>query len=109
MKKNKFVLPDAWYVVVNNENIYALTQWRYDNITGERDLSNKIVGMCKSTYEGLVYSKEHNPVTNVSGEGYDFGQEITFGQFKKYVLGEDFDENEDLTYLVKIFEKLNIK
>ena len=107
MKKDDFVLPEAWYVVVTKENSQALASWRLGENADVRSFNGKIIGLSKNTHgEDISFSKEHNPVGAIKGDNYDFGQEITFDQFKKYVL---FEEPEDLTYLIDFFKKLNIK
>lgn len=82
MKKN--IYKEAWYVIVTEENKDVLRKWR-----GCTYLSvGHICGMCKS-YNGRL-SKEHNPKNLIKKDGdYDFGEEITFEQFKKYVLKEE--------------------
>jgi len=73
---NEFTLPASWYITVTEENKAALTKWRGYNLT---------VGYITGMYDwGRRIAKEHN--ARYDGKGW--GIEITFDQFKKYVLEE---------------------
>lgn len=79
-KTSDFVLPKYWYVVITEENAEILTKWR-----GARNLLKvgQVVGIA------IDGSKGHNPLYSTDCF-HNF--EITFEQFKKYVLKEDTDE-----------------
>jgi len=104
----EFILPDNWYILVTEENATDVLTWRFedsyeikDNIT----FLDKIVGM------DIDGCKGHNPKDQIkSKDGYDFGNEITYKQFKKYVLKVDDKpvEKEDLSYLIPFLHNLNI-
>mgnify|MGYP003602449288 CR=1 FL=1 len=53
----------------------------------------------------FIPGEGHNKITEIKGWNYDFGQEITYDQFKKYVLKQ---QEEDYSYLIKLFKELNI-
>lgn len=72
----------GWYVVVTDDNESTLKEWRGT----PSSLKNRITGMC---LDNGKLSKEHNPVGDNKGPGYDFGEEITFEEFKVLVLGEE--------------------
>ena len=76
----EFVLPKYWHVVVTEENKEILSKWRFTN--SKYSLS---VGQITGIHE--FGTKEHNPICSREG----FGIEITFEQFKKYVLKESVD------------------
>jgi len=72
--ESEFVLPESWHIVVTSNNKEILSKWRKVELE-----CNQITGMHSW---GHRTTKEHNPVTSKDG----FGIEITFDQFKKYVL-----------------------
>ncbi len=75
---NEFVLPEIWYVRVTEENKDVLSKWR------DTELSvGSITGMFKFS-EGSKPSKEWNRTVNK-----EWKNEITYEQFKKYVLKEE--------------------
>lgn len=79
---NQFVLPEIWYVRVTEENQEVLSKWRQicPVYTGN------IVGMCKLINENCI-KKGHTASGRTKGKTYDFGEEITFEQFKQEILG----------------------
>ena len=79
----EFVLPQTWWVRVTKENIDVLKQWRFNNTISRLEIG-WVVAMA---YNGHSFNKEHNnePYTN----NYDFGVEITYQQFLKYVLKQE--------------------
>jgi len=84
-KTEEFVLPDRWHVVVTEENQEILSRWR--EYLGMLPIDN-IVGICNK--DG---NKGNNPKSSLVGKDYDFGKEITFDQFKKYVLKDQVKSN----------------
>jgi len=92
--EEEFVLPEIWYIIVTKENQDVVTKWR--EVTGDYKLpTGHLTGICVNNNGDL--SKGHNPGRSVKsanfGEsknlsGFNFGKEITFEQFKKYVLKE---------------------
>lgn len=107
-----FKLPDNWHILVTDENAEDVLRWRFERIYNDKDkitFKNHLVGMTIN-YNGTLYEKGHNSkddITDPDGH-YDFGIEITYEQFKKYVLNQDINK-EDYTYLIKLFKKHNIK
>ena len=103
-EKWHFKLPDEWYVVVTQENREILTKWRFSHYDDRERYNNSlkpgsIVGVINSNGKP---SKEWNP-TLVS----PFKNEITFHQFKKYVL-KDFDKDSFVLperWYIKVDEK----
>lgn len=81
----EFVLPENWWVRVTEENKEVLNKWR-----GIECLQiGQLTGMCKQASGNIT--KEHNPVASTKSlgkYGFDFGEEITYEQFKQYVLME---------------------
>lgn len=94
----KFVLPDAWYVVVNKENLDTLSKWIFENSNFKLVIGG-IVG--KNNFQGCKNSKGWNVSKLIKGKYYDFGNEITFEQFKKYVLKET-EESKLITLPIKL-------
>lgn len=95
-KENIFILPEKWAVKVTKENINIINDYRNScNISGLFDLE---------TYqfaEFLGYGIYRKSLD----KGY---VEITFEEFEKYVLHREILNDEDLSYLIKLFKKLNI-
>jgi len=85
--EEKFVLPEIWHIIVTKENQDIVTKWR--EVTGDYKLPiGHLTGITKI---GNNLNKGHNPGKSIRKEGrygFDFGEEITFEQFKKYVLKE---------------------
>lgn len=78
----EFVLAPNWWIAVTEENKDVLSKWR-----GSTTLSvGELCGMCKWNTGEIL--KGHNPINRTNSSGYSFGNEITFEQFKKYVLKE---------------------
>lgn len=81
-----FTLPPRWYVVVTEENREVLQKWRWPNDNYHLE-PGKIVGIPESGDNGKfeLNHRGHNP----KGSTTEFGDfEITYEQFKKYVLKE---------------------
>jgi len=78
-----FVLPERWHVVVTEENQEILSRWKYKASTPLLKIGF-IVGIATSNGR-----PDHNPGHIKKGDSYDFGEEITTEQFKKYVLKEE--------------------
>lgn len=79
-EKKEFVLPKFWHVVVTEENVDVLSKWRFGDEYPKHKLNiGYIVG-----FSSWQNSRQHNP----SDSRGSFGSEITFDQFKKYVLKE---------------------
>ena len=72
-------LPETWHVVVNDENIELLEQWRFGEINTGFMKNGYVVGMYK--WEDGRITKEHNRLVDK-----DFGQEISTADFKRLVL-----------------------
>lgn len=88
-----------WYIVVTEENQHVVSEWRFGNLYPNYKLDiGQITGIYKDG------SKQHNPRNSTEG----FGIEISFDQFKKYVLNESIEET-DYSYLIPILKKHNIK
>ena len=90
-------------VGVTEENIDVLGKWRFDTEFPQKFLPGSIVGNHPNYPSGKDWNYSY---TN------DWINEITFDQFRKYVLLEDIIENEpiieDFSYLEKLFKELNI-
>lgn len=102
----KFVLPENWHVVVTKDNLDVLSRWRFND--DRNVLSIGLIVGISYNLTNKEYSKQHNPIGDIKDSSgyYDFGQEITYEQFKKYVLKQ---QEEDYNYLIKVLKKWNIK
>jgi len=80
-------LPKLWHVISNKDNFEILSKWRFvDYPVTKLPPAGKIVGVCYPNG-----GKGHNPLDCVKDSGpngYDFGERITFEEFKHLVLGE---------------------
>lgn len=97
MKNNitgEFVLPNKWYVTVTIRNREVLSKWRFDTYDEAPSwfTVGAVVGYCKDSD-----SKEWDEKVNDNWEN-----EITFQQFKKYVLKEN--QNTKTTKNMKAFK-----
>ncbi len=98
---NEFILPTSWYIVATEDNIEALAKWRFDGESPSRFLPGSIVGV----HPAYLNHKDWN--TRYTS---DWVNEITFEQFRKYVLKETIEiYSEDYSYLIELFNKLEIK
>lgn len=101
--KKEFVLPECWHINVTQENMEDVRNW--SNIKGIH--TTDLCGIVK-WLNPVKFEIAHNTkgIVKDDGEnGYDFGTEITYNQFKKYVLNL---QEENFSYLTKILEKWNI-
>jgi hypothetical protein len=95
-----FILPKNWYVIVTKENQDTIVKW-----ADKDDIPiGNICGMCL-THDTNRITIEHNPRDTVKANNYDFGQEISFEQFKKYVLKEE-SSKDDYSYLIKLLKNI---
>lgn len=95
--KDNFVLPNNWWVRVTEENVDVLKEWSGKDLKANKSL----VGICKNlkNWYKNEYDIGWSDVTITKGETYDFGNEITYKQFLKYVLKkEDIEEKEIIGY-----------
>lgn len=102
---NNFTLPKNWHIVVTEENAEDVLKWRFENSYSSKDnqtFLNNIVGICE---EEFGYFKGHNLKTDIIGDTYNFGIEITFNQFVRYVLNKKIHSN----FLIKFLDKYGIK
>lgn len=76
-------LPEKWYVKVTEETKDILSKWRFGENSSLKLSASDITGMC--TGYKKPFEKGHNPIYNTES----FGQEISFEQFKKWVLKEN--------------------
>jgi hypothetical protein len=77
----EFVLPKNWHVVVTAENQKVLSDWRFEG-RGHKLRIGNIAGCSRSNPK----VRGHNDGDGIIGDNYNFGTEITFDQFKQYVL-----------------------
>lgn len=87
-----------FYVVVTEENNEVLSKWRFGHDRLKLS-NNEIVGIVLYKFEtnNHKYVKGHNARHQIKDETYDFGEEITFEQFKKYILKEETESSNILT------------
>ncbi len=104
-----FVLPEKWHLLVDEENLKDASYWirnKEFNYDDDCYLLDHIIGSTNG------WSKEWNPKQFIKTGTYDFGIQITYSQFLKYVLkikSSQSTKKENNKYLVAILKKLNIK
>ena len=76
-----FVLPQNWYIKITNDNYNILNAWFQTHYSGDILYPKGIVGVYKYGEEYIVGITEGS----TKDEYFDFGNEITLEQFKKYV------------------------
>lgn len=105
------MLPKKWCIQLNKKNREVILQWCDDNwLLGD-----------KSSYKTLIgnyYIHSDNPEPSETN-GYKRGTgsffkadnytEITFEEFEKYVLNKTPETKEDMSYLIKVLKRCNIK
>ena len=82
---NKIEIPKTWYVFVTEENQEVLFNWRFKDPSPDCKLStDHIVGKSINSERG------HNPKELTK----NFGNEISYEDFKKYILKENVNQKE---------------
>jgi hypothetical protein len=92
----EYVFPENnWYIKITDENREVLNNWKIKQTWSD------------SLYAGYTYDYVYSDGRGGPGWG---GVEITFDQFKKYVLKEEESQpiSENLDYLIPLFKELNI-
>lgn len=96
-KEEDFILPEKWYIVINK-----------DNIDFCKSLKNRELNFNEG-YDYVLGGYYHT-TGGISPNGRT---EISFENFKKYVLKIDLEEKsvkkEDLSYLIEFLNKKGIK
>ncbi len=83
VKKDEFILPEKWFVRVTEENKDILNLFKISK--GKRG----IYAYLKNLYEVVTHEGFGGTISYASI--YNNCKEITFDQFRKYVLKENFD------------------
>ena len=106
-KFEKFILPKNWHIIVTEENAEDVLKWRFEESFENKyklEFSDYLVGMTIN-HSQTKYGKGHNPKYNIkSKNGYDFGIEITYQQFKEHVLKQN-----PVKHLTELLEKLKVE
>ena len=103
--EESFVLPEYWYLKIDNDNINLITKWRLEHFNLTNDISNYY----------CVYNNGEKERTRRNGAWVPplrTHDSLSSEQFIKYVLKEEVSTsiiNEDLSYLIELFKKLNIQ
>lgn len=79
-----FVLPEFWHVIITKENLELVSKWKAVNL---ENYIGGVAGVC-SEFPG---SRSHN---HTMSSDWGYSTEITFEQFKQYVLKEEEMNNE---------------
>ena len=85
VKEPEFVLPKLWHIIITTENYEILSKYFSNNLPHSVLYTKGIMGFYKENKLGHTH-------TQIKGYDWDFGIEITFDQFKKYVLKDEIVE-----------------
>lgn len=101
---SEYIFPGRWCLKINDENRDIINDWRINVIKYDFD----------KVPEEYLYIVSYGGGSRLyENEGFpEYCTLITTEQFKEHVLGiitPQIIENEDYSYLIKIFRKLNIK
>lgn len=94
VKEPEYVLPEKWYIQRNSENFEVLNEWE-NHKRGRHVAFNKDNGCSMFSDKDYSFTKSHNIL------GYT---EITFEQFKKYILKEELVEEKKVIELLPQFK-----
>ena len=94
VKEPEFVLPELWHIIITPENYKILSKYFLNKLPHAILYTKGIMGIYRENRLGHTQG-------NIKGSDYDFGNEITLEQFKKYVLKEEIVVEE-----VKVIELL---
>lgn len=84
---NRIEIPETWYVTVTEENKDVLFNWRFEHLYEYcRLTTGYIVG------KSILSERGHNP----KELNKDFGNEISYEDFKKYILKENIKDQPNL-------------
>ncbi len=84
---DEFVLPEKWWIEVDEDNFKTLADWREAGAVGCMDYKNP-----DTSPSGYIYA----PIGFWSHYSGDSQDEITFEQFKKYVLNKNKTMNKEI-------------
>lgn len=102
-----FVLPQYWYVKVDEENLEVLSKWRFQSsYPGCKLKIGAITGCGNFSWNNTGTVRDHSS----SGDPEFYINEIKFEQFKKYVLKENTMEKEIIGYKcpIKLYGTVNV-
>lgn len=91
----KFVLPTKWYIKITDENRDVVDSWKKEQYYKDSLYNN-------APYDKYIDEQGAGKTERWMPEGF----EITYTQFKKYVLNQP---EENFSYLDKLLSKWNIK
>ena len=83
-KEQEFVLGKTWHIKVTEENQNIVSEWRFTDTSKKLNIGY-VTGMYDWDGRGTHICKEHNSYKDDN----NWGDEITFEQFKKYVLKQE--------------------
>lgn len=101
MENNEVFPVDNWHILITEENCEILRKWRNDNFGFDVSISK----MTYVTHNGKMGD-------NIEYSFKKGRKEITFDQFKKYVLKQEesivSEVTEDLSYMIDLFKQLKL-
>ena len=107
MKNDNFILPEKWIIRWECEENYKIINSYFKKLNNKYNWIYTNDSLHSHAY--VTYENEYfNPINHqIIPEDHT---EITFDQFREYVLGETINkEPEDYSYLLILLDKLRIK
>lgn len=102
-----FILPEKWFIIVTEENLEVLDKWRKEN--AKECLHNDLLIGYSVVYKHPSDFSLFVPFDISYEDQYNYYKQISFEQFKKYVLKENNMKNiaEDWNIEVKTKDQFN--
>jgi hypothetical protein len=86
----EFIIPEAWYVEVTEDNLEILSAWRFKSAYPRFKLK---LGEITGIVEDFPNSRSHTPITNTK----NFGTKITYEQFLKHIYKNEYETYKEET------------
>lgn len=105
MENNEVFPVDNWYLEITKDNLKLINKWRNDCFNGRYGLS-----IDRDAYNAIKHTGWGANLTSLRADS--ILKEITFDQFKKYVLKQEEsivpEITEDLSYMIDLFKQLKL-
>lgn len=102
---------NPWYVIITEDNKKVLSKWRFSDIKNcSANLDSFINGTCGLTLwdKPRKLAKGHDAEVCLFNEDYNIGMEISFDEFKEYVICIDVeDESYTMNSLIKLLKNID--
>ena len=105
------MLPEKWYVFYSNWKEFDIIKKHYSKSWGyvEQSPEAPVFGYCNIGDKYNHWIMDGSGVGSLNDYKNQGAVEITFEDFEKYVLNKTPKTKEDMSYLIKVLERCNIK